>query len=858
MGIVDVGIIRDRSPGPKATLLNEKQPVVVAPAKPKISDLQSELFVKGKGFTIKPLKKPEESIPNSAPKTAEQNHEKSAGASIPPYVKYEKVNSDPKDNDLTPTIYNNSKSEDERSRAISPQPLPKVYYSNPGAKQKTNFASVKDFSDVVDASMNAAQSSRPKISDPVLEGTTAAELIAEGTALVPTRKAPSVPSANVSDTCTEGYDKELPPIPSQAFKSRPLSSPVEIAEERKLLKELKDSKEYPALTKIASLMKSASISRSSSINEKNKAKVKPEIKKLKFDREKLKNIEISNPIPQVDSSSNAEKESMVMRAQSMREPSQPKPILQSFGSMRVQTDGKRPTSVHVHARPTSPLPRPTSPPPRPPPPKTLATEYSYDDCLNLLAEKNAPLAHIDEENSPTSNIYAVIEDSPKPQRKLNNIERKVRFDDQRHEEPNYLEKEESLTSDAKKSLNSASSGSTESMGLLGEIVSEIQARNLDSIYSSGTLKKKKGSEKEKEREGYDSTNANLFNENLAGKASFESSSNGYPNPKNIDTPNNLEINNSLVKNLNQPKPQMIINDLSKKTNVEDTPKGNQVNVNTYKPYSSSLVRNSGPLSYSYKGKVEPKAVVEKDAKSEFLASQSSEVESSDDNPNTPSSASPFVKSSFTRPPLLGAPTLPKVTPLSITSSFSKDKTDEHESSKAPAKVTKSVSNLTGNSKRTLSSGKNAESNVSSSVASRPASSKFSGISQRPSPSRKGSGTKEDGAVPEPPNRPLPSIPKAEGGKSSKSDSSSAISRPSASSLPRKNSKENLLGKVPGGRKPLTEKKPEIGKLPPKKNSNHISHLQSKFEGNGNVSEIKKSVHQNVSSRPKTAGETKTE
>ena len=854
MGIVDVGIIRDRSPGPKATLLNEKQAAVVTPAKPKINDLQSELFVKGKGFTIKPIKKPGESVPNSMVKNTEFNHEKSNNVLPPSYVKYEKVNSNPNDYDLNSGIYanidNKWKSENEEPPPIVPSAptLPNVIFANPRTKSKNkSLVSSKESSDVTDAPNVSLGSSRPKISDPVLEGTTAKELLADGANLVPTRKAPSIPLTKApNETSTEGYDKELPPVPDDSFKNRPISNSDKLMDEKKLLKELKENKEYPALTKIASLMKSASINRSSSVNEKNKAKIKPEIRKLKFDKEKLKNIEISNPIPQVDSGGAAEKETTtILRAQSMREPSQPKPNLQSFGSMRIPSGANRPTSIHVHSRPTSP-------PPRPPPPKNLSQEYSYDDCLNLLTEKNAPLAQMD--NSPTNNIYAVIEDSPKLSKKLDNNERKVHFDDGgRYEEPVELEKSESQSAENKKSFNKVGTGSTESMGLLSEIVSEIQARNLDSIYSSGTLKKKKEKEKGSENFGA-SSNSNNYYGNLSSNKN---------EPKNSNSTASSEFNNSVVKNVNQPKPPMIFNDLSKKTGSEETPKVNNTDVNTYKPFSSSLIRNSGPLASSYKDKFEPKMTTgDKDLKKDFLTSNK-EVEPSisgnnnnNNNSNTPSSASPFVKSSFTRPSLLSTPTLPKTTPLSITSNFPKTpEEDDGGTSKSSVKTTKTLSNLPGggNNKKTTEKNKSTD-NLSG--VTKMTSSKPNVLSRKPSPSRKTTSltTEKEGTVMKPLTRPLPSIPKP----SVKTTTEPSKTSSSSSSLNRKNSRENLTNKIPNGNKKQfgTERKPEISKEKPvpKRNvaaNGTVSGLQSKFESTGNVSfDNKKTVPPVTSTKSK--------
>lgn len=144
--------------------------------------------------------------------------------------------------------------------------------------------------------------------------------------------------------------------------------------------------------------------------------------------------------------------------------------------MRQTTGPKRPLSIPNGARPKSP------PPPRPmlpevkeektlgglkipgipgyqkplpaintsaPPPAKDSQSPQYDDCLN-----GSPLTQSSLNHPSNDNIYAVIEESPvtSPETRTN-----------------------------------TSSGSSESVGLLGEIVSEIQNRNFDSIYSTGNF-----------------------------------------------------------------------------------------------------------------------------------------------------------------------------------------------------------------------------------------------------------------------------------------------------------------------------------------------------------------------------------
>lgn len=307
---------------------------------------------------------------------------------------------------------------------------------------------------------------RPKISSPVLDATTscAAKDLIDGT--VPIRPAPSVPQQQTKSNAV-----------------RPVSTPLGISNdvclETKVVKP-KDSGSYPTLTRIASFM---------SKGHKGTNDVKKDTNKsMKIDKDSLKNIEISNPILQKEiniptSSLPAGEKAVVMRAQSLRSAaSEKKPPIPSFGSMRLPAN-KRPTSIPASNRPSSP------PPPRPPSigvpgyqtPSRVDT--MYDDCLNLLTERVAPLANIDEESpSATDNIYAIIEESPIDRRERKEIvlPKKLEYTSPtgEYKSPKPIE-------------NSVSAGSAESMGLLGEIVSEIQSRNTDSIYSTSTFNRRK-------------------------------------------------------------------------------------------------------------------------------------------------------------------------------------------------------------------------------------------------------------------------------------------------------------------------------------------------------------------------------
>jgi len=294
--------------------------------------------------------------------------------------------------------------------------------------------------------------------------------------------------------------------------------------------------------------------------------------KLQIDREALRNLQISNPILQQDIDipqnvvpvrsapsppppSDSSKQ-VVMRAQSLRDkgPVTQRPSIPTFGSMRQPAGTKRPTSIPAGARPTSP------PPPRPPPPPTkpgeLATgiiglpgyqnpptvsptDYCYDDCFNILSDGNAPLANIDEESSPNSgdNIYAVIEESPPgssrkkigqsfspPSEYADPLPPKSSAASDNHgvnskyeyTSPNFNEYKS-----PKPVENSISAGSLESVGLLSEIVNEIQARNMESIYSTSTLGRKKDAKGDGSDVDDASSTITATDSSIAGSASLQ-------------------------------------------------------------------------------------------------------------------------------------------------------------------------------------------------------------------------------------------------------------------------------------------------------------------------------------------------
>ncbi|XP_030239817.1 disintegrin and metalloproteinase domain-containing protein 12 [Drosophila navojoa] len=209
-----------------------------------------------------------------------------------------------------------------------------------------------------------------------------------------------------------------------------------------------------------------------------KKEEKPPLKeKTYIDRERLRTLEISAPMPaavplplQAESSNSdsettpreEETKNLVKRTQSMRSPTK-KTQVQTFGSMRSPPGAARPKSSVNTANSTGT--RPKSPPPRPPPvaKKTNSTtlsgyqlpvataqttaENNYDDCEFVESPMRAS----------SDAIYSVIDEIPPAAQTLKH-------------------------SDLVAGL--ASAGGGDDMGLLGEIVNEFEKLNGgDSIYS---------------------------------------------------------------------------------------------------------------------------------------------------------------------------------------------------------------------------------------------------------------------------------------------------------------------------------------------------------------------------------------
>lgn len=418
--------------------------------------------------------------------------------------------------------------------------------------------------------LNPGSNPRPLISNPILEASTctAKELMSplKNAANYPVRAAPVAPS--LQDKSNTNSSNSSLHIENEKDKLKMGSGTLQ-----KIASFLKMDDKFEKKT--ATLPRNSSTKRSISI-----------------DREKLKNIEISAPIPQIENCDEVDisvtlNRVSLTRAQSMRDPVSPtRPTIHTFGSMRQPANLKRPKSF-IGVRPKSP------PPPRPPAPTEITglkipsvpgyqnppvskkniVENNYDDCEAI----EAPLAHVSEENSPTSvdNIYAVIEEIPRP----------VVIP-----QPN---------------------SSKDGLGLLGEIVSEIENRNFDSIYSTTTLKKKKETEtKEQYTVATSDTsyaNTSEINDdtekeysNMNPKSSNASTiSSGYIRPSTINTPiarvapSKPEIStyntpNSTFSSFKSPEIKLTDNTTEIKS--------------TFKPYSAGSSR-TGPLSSTYKNSI---------------------------------------------------------------------------------------------------------------------------------------------------------------------------------------------------------------------------------------------------------------
>ncbi len=324
--------------------------------------------------------------------------------------------------------------------------------------------------------LNPGATPRPLISSPILEASTcsAKELIS------PLRHN------------AEKYADKVPVRPAPSVPVQPtITTDTNTNQSRiDVVQNLKKAKDG-TMKRIALLLKKDEKPSTTSTLSRNPSKT--------LDKEKLRNIQISAPITADSDGEHEPERSFVNRTQSMRDPSSTAVVkranIQTFGSMRQPGSLKRPGSI-VGSRPKSP------PPPRPPAPATNQNTKvcnEYDSCEAV----EAPLAQI-AESSPTNsdNIYAVIEEYQSPA--------KI---------PIPVEKVDST-----------------GIGLLSEIVNEIENRNLDSIYSVTTLNRKKSTDLD--------TNATYANTSeIADQSANEyinltpsTTSSGYLRPTSINAP----------------------------------------------------------------------------------------------------------------------------------------------------------------------------------------------------------------------------------------------------------------------------------------------------------------------------------
>lgn len=456
---------------------------------------------------------------------------------------------------------------------------------------------------------NPGSAPRPIISSPILEASTcsAKELISplrHTAEKFPDQKLPLRP-APIAPPPTSSLSQPKQSAIINSGYEQPIRPPVDyiIPIHQKSSAIVKDS----AIKRIASFLRKDdktidhSQQQNHNLHSQNTLtkKIKPSI-----DKDKLKTIEISSPIPVPDASSSASSSdelstrSSITRTQSMRDP--PTTIngssvikrsanIQTFGSMRNGTKAIRPGSM-IGTRPKSPPPpRPPAPPAitslkicgvpgyqNPSSPKRVPTtiENEYDDCEAI--EGGAPLAQINEDLSPTNsdNIYSVIDEYERPQ----------------------LPPPPPAVATPKNLLSPISQLPTEnsgSMGLLGEIVNEIENRNLDSIYSVSTLSRKKNDHAQLIGDScsdYSSGNSDYINM----KSNSSTTSSGYLRPSAINAP---IARVAPVKSV-EPPAKPITNNLSSfKRKEEDTikPTLNSFQRPTTAPLVNGISESGGKL-----------------------------------------------------------------------------------------------------------------------------------------------------------------------------------------------------------------------------------------------------------------------
>ncbi|KAL1449769.1 hypothetical protein WDU94_002244 [Cyamophila willieti] len=202
---------------------------------------------------------------------------------------------------------------------------------------------------------------------------------------------------------------------------------------------------------------------------------------------------------------------------------------------------------------------------------TTGKPKTYDDCLNLLSDSLAALSNIN--HNPSDNIYAVIEESP-----------------------------------------------PSSMGLLGEIVSEIAARNTESIYSSNSLIEKNLYMNAGDTAGNTGLNRDLDN--------ASTTSSGYLSP--INAVNSQENRSSI-----NPIPNQRIDNRAADIKSDPSSSAYRLNNGPSGPVSSSSVPLSNSVSISSVSSNVPPI----NSKSNFITSAASTTTNSSSNSKSNSMSS---------------------------------------------------------------------------------------------------------------------------------------------------------------------------------------------------------------------------
>lgn len=379
-------------------------------------------------------------------------------------------------------------------------------------------ASAPKQNETVTANGSVAAEKRLQISRPVLDATTSSTARELGS-LPPLKPAPPVPVIAASTTATT------------TAPTTPTATTTTTADN-------KSGGAYPTLRRITSFMKNQML------EEKKSAAAAPRANAKFTDRERLKNLEISEPILQNEINVPAEplpleadqRRAVVLRAHSLRAADASKhhrpSVHAGFGSMRRSTAAKhRPTSGAPAPPPLSsggascPA-RPTSPPPPLPDP-------SYQQRRSPVGGVR-PARPTDEDDgselgrddrrrqSSDENIYSVIDENPVV----------VAIDDR-----DDGDDEDSGAYKVPRPLESS---------LLGEIVSAIQERNNESIYTNKRPDELQQQQQHQEQQTYENVVSVVKPPSPA-----TGSSSGYERPVDVKSRRAAYDRPDLVKNCDE-------------------------------------------------------------------------------------------------------------------------------------------------------------------------------------------------------------------------------------------------------------------------------------------------------------------